>query len=103
MNPIVSNNWIDHLRPALRGKKILLGITGSIAAFKACDVIRYLRECGAEVRVVLTQGAENFVTRMTLETLSGSPILSDFWKDAHGTHHIDTARWADGILVAPAT
>lgn len=97
----------ENLSYILKGKKILLGITGSIAAFKACDVIRILRACGAEVRVVLSQGGENFVTRTTLETLSGSPVMSEFWpKDGsnqHGTHHIDTARWADVILVAPAT
>ena len=101
MNPFLKEN----LEFALQGKKILLGITGSIAAFKSCDIVRYLRECGASVRVVLTQGAENFVTPITMETLSGAPVLNGFWSaDAgHGTHHIDTARWADLILVAPAT
>jgi phosphopantothenoylcysteine decarboxylase/phosphopantothenate--cysteine ligase len=69
----------ENLSAALRGRKILLGITGSIAAFKACDIIRYLRSCGAEVRVVLTHGAENFVTRTTLETLSGATVLTGFW------------------------
>jgi phosphopantothenoylcysteine decarboxylase/phosphopantothenate--cysteine ligase len=89
----------------LKGKKILLGITGSIAAFKACDIIRYLRDCGSQVRVVLTQGSENFVTKTTLETLSGFPVLSGFWTEEspNGTYHIDTARWADLVLVAPAT
>ncbi len=101
MNPFVS----DNLRYTLQGKKILLGITGSIAAFKACDIVRYLRECGAFVKVILSQGAENFVTSLTLETLSGAPVLKDFWshEQGHGTYHIDTARWADLILVAPAT
>lgn len=98
----------DNLKITLQGKKILLGITGSIAAFKACDIVRYLRDCGAEVRVVLTEGAENFVTSMTLETLSGYPVLTRFWGSetsavAQGTHHIDTARWADAILIAPAS
>lgn len=99
MNPFVR----DNLSFSLRGKKILLGITGSIAAFKACDIVRFLKACGAEVRVVLSQGAENFVTRTTLETLSGSPVLHEFWDQSFGNHHIDTARWADLILVAPAT
>jgi phosphopantothenoylcysteine decarboxylase/phosphopantothenate--cysteine ligase len=104
MNPFVK----DNLEPILAGKKVLLGITGSIAAFKACDVVRFLRACGASVRVVLTQGAENFVTKTTLETLSGNPVLSGFWEisenaNSQGTHHIDTARWADLILVAPAS
>ena len=97
----------DNLKFVLKDKKILIGITGSIAAFKACDLVRTLRECGAMVRVVLTQGAENFVTPATLETLSGYPVLSHIWNTQSplqtGTHHIDTARWADLILVAPAT
>ena len=105
MNPFV----IDNLKSLFKDKKILLGITGSIAAFKACDLIRSLRACGAQVRVVLSEGAENFVTQTTLETLSGSPVLSRFWGSSHseptllGTHHIDTARWANLILIAPAT
>lgn len=100
MNPFV----IDNLKHTLQGKKILLGISGSIAAFKACDIIRYLKTCGAEVRVVLTHGAQNFVTQTTLETLSGNRVLTGFWNEQdQGTHHIDTARWADLILVAPAT
>jgi phosphopantothenoylcysteine decarboxylase/phosphopantothenate--cysteine ligase len=104
MTPFANGN----LKFALNHKKILLGITGSIAAFKACDTVRILRDCGAEVRVVLTQGAENFVTKTTLETISGSPVLTGFWGSVEmaqnqGTHHIDTARWADLILVAPAT
>lgn len=113
MSGISSFAASDYLSTVLEGKKILLGISGSIAAFRACDVIRFLRQCGATVRVVMTRGAENFVTRTTLETLSGFPVLSSFWaneKDSEssqntglGTHHIDTARWADLILVAPAT
>ncbi|MBI3558634.1 MAG: bifunctional phosphopantothenoylcysteine decarboxylase/phosphopantothenate--cysteine ligase CoaBC [Deltaproteobacteria bacterium] len=96
-----------NLRPALEGKKILLGITGSIAAFKACEIVRTLRECGAHVRVVLTENAEQFVTRLTLETLSGEPVYTSLWgvstQGNQGTHHIDAARWADLVLVAPAT
>lgn len=94
----------ENLRFTLQNKKILLGITGSIAAFKACDLVRLLRGLGSEVRVVLTHGAANFVSPLTLETLSGHPVLTDFWGTGHhGTHHIDTARWADLVLVAPAT
>jgi phosphopantothenoylcysteine decarboxylase/phosphopantothenate--cysteine ligase len=92
---------------SLKGKKILLGISGSIAAFKACDIIRLLKKCGAEVKVVLTDSAQKFVTPVTLETLSGNAVLSSLWGNssdlAQGTHHIDTARWADLALVAPAT
>lgn len=94
----------DNLRFSLNGKKILLGVTGSIAAFKACDIIRFLRDCGAEVRVCLTHGAENFVTETTLETLSGAPVFKNFWgSSGAGTYHIDSARWGDLLLIAPAT
>lgn len=96
----------SNLHGSLKGKKILLGITGSIAAFKACDIVRFLRNCGAQVRVVLTPGAENFVTKVTLETLSGYRVLTGFWDASHdgiGTHHIDTARWGDLVLIAPCT
>lgn len=100
MNPFVR----DNLKPVLGGKKILLCVTGSIAAFKACDIVRYLRGCGAEVRVVLTDSAQKFVTKVTLETLSGQPVFTSLWSDGgQGTHHIDAARWADLALVAPAT
>ncbi len=91
------------IAPSLRGKRILLGVTGSIAAFKACDLVRYLRQCDAEVRVVLTESGEKFVTPLTLETLSGHRVLTSLWTGELGNHHIDTARWADVALVAPAT
>lgn len=100
MSPFVVSN----LLPVLNSKKILLGISGSIAAFKACDLVRFLRECGAQVRVVLTDSAQKFVTPLTLETLSGQAVHTSLWEtSSQGTHHIDSARWADLILIAPAT
>lgn len=103
----------DNLARVLKGRKILLAVSGSIAAFKACDVIRFLRDCGATVRVVLTEGGERFVTPATLEALSAQPVLTSLWGDvgasnpktlyAQTTHHIESARWADLILVAPAS
>ena len=100
MKPFKSNN----LSVVLKGKKILLGVSGSIAAFKSCDVVRYLKACGAEVKVVLTQGGEKFVTPVTLETLSGNPVMTSLWASGEqGTHHIAAARWADLILIAPAS
>src|SRR5689334_22667901 len=93
----------DNLAPVLSGKKILLGISGSIAAFKACDIVRGLTACGAQVRVVLTDSASKFVTKTTLETLSGESVYTSLWDDDTGTHHIDAARWADLALIAPAT
>jgi len=99
MNPF----QIDCLTPFLKGKKIALCITGSIAAFKSHDIIRFLKECQAEVKVILSKNAKQFVTPLTLETLSGQKVFTDLFEDAHGTHHIDCARWADVFLIAPAT
>jgi len=89
----------------LTNKRVLLGVTGSIAAYKAADLVRRLREAGAEVRVVMTRGATEFVTPMTFQALSGNPVhlhLLDTEAEA-GMGHIELARWADVILVAPAS
>lgn len=89
----------------LFNKQILLGVTGSIAAYKAAELVRRLREAGAEVRVVMTRGATEFVTPMTFQALSGHPVhleLLDADAEA-GMGHIELARWADAILVAPAS
>lgn len=89
----------------LANKRILLGITGSIAAYKAGEIIRRLREHNAEVRVVMTRGATEFVTPLTFQALSGNPVhlhlLDNEAEAAMG--HIELARWADVILVAPAS
>lgn len=87
------------------GKRILLGVTGSIAAYKAADLIRRLQDNGAEVRVMMTQGACQFITPLTLQTLSGFPVaLNLLDADEESTMgHIALARWADWILVAPAS
>lgn len=89
----------------LSNKRILLGVTGSIAAYKAADLIRRLREVGAEVRVVMTEGAKAFVTPLTFQALSGLPVhenLLDTEAEA-AMGHIELARWADVILIAPAS
>lgn len=89
----------------LSNKRILLGITGSIAAYKAGDIVRRLREQGAEVRVVMTRAATEFVTPMTFQALSGNPVhehLLDSRSEA-AMGHIELARWADAIMVAPAS
>ncbi len=87
------------------GKRILLGVTGSIAAYKSADLIRRLQDNGAEVRVMMTQGACQFITPLTLQTLSGFPVaLNLLDADEESTMgHIALARWADWILVAPAS
>jgi len=89
----------------LSGKRILLGITGGIAAYKAAELTRLLVTAGAQVRVVMTQGAQAFITPLSLQALSGNPVhhtLLDETAEA-GMGHIELARWADHILVAPAS
>lgn len=86
-------------------KHVLIGVTGGIAAYKACELIRYLVTYGADVRVMMTKSAEKFVTHNTLETLSGNPVYSRMFPEDKfsGTHHINLADWADAVIVAPAT
>ena len=85
--------------------RILLGITGGIAAYKSCELCRHLRAAGHEVRVVMTANAEHFVGRATLQALSGQPVRVSLWDEAAeaAMGHIELARWADAILIAPAT
>lgn len=89
----------------LTNKRVLLGVTGSIAAYKAAELIRRLRDVGAEVRVVVTDGAKAFVTPLTFQALSGSPVHENLLdKEAEAAMgHIELARWADVILIAPAS
>ncbi len=89
----------------LAGQRILLGVTGGIAAYKAADLARRLQDAGAEVQVVMTEAAQQFVTPMTFQALTGRPVRSSLW-DAHAEAamgHIELARWADRILIAPAS
>lgn len=89
----------------LKGKKILIGVSGSIAAYKIATLTRLLVKNGAEVKIVMTQAAKEFITPLTLSTLSKNPVLSDFVKDQTGqwNNHVDLGLWADVILIAPAT
>jgi phosphopantothenoylcysteine decarboxylase/phosphopantothenate--cysteine ligase len=89
----------------LKGKHILLGVSGSIAAYKAADLVRRLREVGAEVRVVMTSSAQRFVTPLTFQALSGKPVHTDLMDSAQeaAMGHIALARWTDLLLVAPAS
>jgi phosphopantothenoylcysteine decarboxylase/phosphopantothenate--cysteine ligase len=89
----------------MHGKHILLGVTGGIAAYKSADLVRRLRERGAEVQVVMTDAAREFVTPMTFQALSGRPVRTDLWDPAAEASmgHIELARWADLVLIAPAT
>jgi phosphopantothenoylcysteine decarboxylase / phosphopantothenate---cysteine ligase len=89
----------------LKGKKILVGVTGSIAAYKAAFLIRLLIKEGAEVRVIMTNLAKEFITPLTLATLSNNPVLIDFFEPESGNwnNHVDLGIWADAYLIAPAT
>jgi phosphopantothenoylcysteine decarboxylase/phosphopantothenate--cysteine ligase len=83
---------------------ILLGVTGSISAYKACDIISGLKATGHDVKVVMTEAAEMFITEMALATLSGHPVSSGFQEENKGeVSHIALAKWADAILIAPAS
>ena len=89
----------------LNGKKIVLGISGSIAAYKACLLIRALVKRGAEVQVVITPAGKEFITPVTLSALTGKPVISDFFSGRDGSwhSHVDLGLWADAMLIAPAT
>ena len=90
---------------ALKGKKIVLGITGSIAAYKACLIIRECIKRGAEVQVVITPSGKEFITPITLSALTHKPVISDFFAQRDGTwnSHVDLGLWADAMLIAPCT
>ena len=89
----------------LQGKKIILGVSGSIAAYKSAILIRLLVKEGAEVKVVMTPASHDFVTPLTLSTLSKNPVLTNFVKDDSGlwNNHVELGLWADAMLVAPAS
>ncbi len=89
----------------LRNKKIVLGITGSIAAYKACLIIRSLIKQGAEVQVVITEAGKEFITPVTLSALTHKPVISEFFAQRDGTwhSHVDLGLWADAMLIAPCT
>ncbi len=89
----------------LKDKKIVLGITGSIAAYKACYIIRGLIKKGAEVQVVITPAGKEFITPITLSALTSKPVISEFFSGRDGSwhSHVDLGLWADAMLIAPAT
>lgn len=89
----------------MKGKHIVLGITGSIAAYKACTLIRLLIKAGAEVQVVITPSGKEFITPLTLSALTSKPVISEFFAQRDGTwhSHVDLGQWADAMIIAPAT
>jgi phosphopantothenoylcysteine decarboxylase len=90
---------------ALHGQKILLCVCGGVAAYKAAELVRRLREAGAQVRVAMTENAQRFIGAATLQALSGEPVRSSLWDEQAeaAMGHIELARWPDRILIAPAT
>jgi phosphopantothenoylcysteine decarboxylase/phosphopantothenate--cysteine ligase len=90
---------------AITSSKVLLGVTGGIAAYKSAELVRRLREQGAEVQVVMTEGAQHFVGVATFQALSGRPVRTDLWDTAAeaAMGHIELARWADRVVIAPAS
>ena len=104
--PVLSGEiqkWV--MENNLKGKHIILGITGSIAAYKAAYIIRSLVKKGAEVQVVIMPAGKEFITPLTLSTLSSHPVISEFFSNRDGTwnSHVDLGLWADVMLIAPAT
>ncbi|HZH95251.1 MAG TPA: bifunctional phosphopantothenoylcysteine decarboxylase/phosphopantothenate--cysteine ligase CoaBC, partial [Flavisolibacter sp.] len=85
----------------LKGKKVLIGITGSIAAYKIPLLVRQLMKEGVEVKIIMTQAAGDFVSSLTLSTLSRSPVLKNLFDDAAWSNHVALGRWADLMVVAP--
>ncbi|PTY05904.1 phosphopantothenoylcysteine decarboxylase [Opitutaceae bacterium EW11] len=93
------------MEPSLNGKRIVLGVTGSIAAYKAAELTSQLRKLGAEVYPVMTESAQKFITPLTLQTLARQPVATDLWAEGNGWQpgHIEIADKADLLVVAPAT
>ena len=93
------------MQTSLQGKKIVLGITGSIAAYKSCLIIRQLIKRGADVQVVITPAGKEFITPITLSALTSKPVISEFFAQRDGTwhSHVQLGLWADAMLIAPAT
>lgn len=89
----------------MKGKKIVLGITGSIAAYKAAVLTRLLIKKGAEVQIVITPAGKEFITPITLSALTSKPVISEFFSQRDGTwhSHVDLGLWADAMVIAPAT
>src|SRR5213596_392151 len=85
----------------MKGKKILLGITGSIAAYKAILLVRLLVKSGVEVKVIMTPSAKDFVSSLTLATLSHHPVLTDLFDEQSWANHVMLGRWADLMVIAP--
>jgi len=97
--------WYDGGMKSLNGKKILVGVTGGIAAYKTCSLVNEFIKEGAEVRVMMTEAATKFVTPLTFQALTNRPVYSDMWKpiDENSVEHISLSHWPDVIVITPVT
>jgi phosphopantothenoylcysteine decarboxylase/phosphopantothenate--cysteine ligase len=100
-----SAHWRKAIMPDLQHKRILLGITGGVAAYKAAELTRLLVKAGADVRVVMSAAATQFVTPLTFQALSGKPVFTQLWDTDvdNGMAHIELTRTVDAVLIAPAS
>ena len=103
-----SDNYCGNSGPTMAhlfNRNVLLGVSGGIAAYKSAELVRQLQELGATVRVIMTHGAREFITPLTLQALSGNPVHTELLDEEaeQGMGHIELARWADLLLIAPAT
>ena len=105
LSPVFSGSGVSVMLQTLAQKHILLGISGGIAAYKSADLVRRLKERGADVRVILTDAAQHFITPLTLQAVSGNPVSTSLLDPAAeaAMGHIELAKWADIILIAPAS
>jgi len=103
-NPQPQGSTGDDLA-ALKGRRVLVGVTGGIAAYKACWVVSRLAQAGAEVTVAMTESATRFVTPLTFQALSGRPVYTSAWEhvESHDPQHVSLAREVDAALIAPCT
>lgn len=104
MNDTPPTGAIEAAGP-LRGRKVLVGVTGGIAAYKTATLVSRLAQSGAAVRVVMTEAATHFITPLTLQALSGRPVLASIWQsdDQPESQHIGLARWCDLFIIAPCS
>ena len=94
---------MNHKKKMLNGKKVLLGITASIAAYKCAELIRLFKKSGADVRVIQTKDSTNFITPLTISTLSENRVLTEMVEDDSWNNHVKLGLWADLIVIAPLT
>ena len=103
--PDPQTNLIDPDAQPLAGRRVLVGVSGGIAAYKTATLVSRLAQRGAEVRVIMTEAATRFITPLTLQSLSGHPVLTSMWDhdDRPDSQHVGLARWAEALVVAPAS